>query len=363
MAIGAEFLQDVHSGASGATIALGLGVGPAAGHLAAACRTANGWLSLDRVRVVAPGLPTLALKQESAWTTGQSDESTSHEVWSRTIGALGENAWRRLRELRIVVVGCGRTGSLLSASLRRMPVKEITLIDADRVEPHNLGEMEGVDLDDLRRTKVAAVADHLRRQRLPGPAAIETVPESVLSLSALVAIKRADWVFCCVDHAAARLATAFLAALYLKPMIDIGTGILQEGAQRVMGASVRLVEPGRCLLCLGGVADLQAARETLLRPPAADPPAAQPQDFRQQRAGSLRSLNQLGVGLAVRLLEEYMQGALQGSAWLQWEMAPGGVGQLQQREADLQPNCPLCRAAGGGDDALPRLQSMVSSLL
>ena len=116
--------------------------------------------------------------------------------------------------------------------MRRTPVKEITLIDADRVEPNNLGvgEMEGVDLDDLRRTKVAAVADHLRQQWPPGRSTVEAVPESVLSLSALVAIKRADWVFCCVDHAAARLATALLAALYLKPMTDIGAGIYQQGA-------------------------------------------------------------------------------------------------------------------------------------
>ncbi len=110
-----------------------------------------------------------------------------------------------------------------------MPVKEITLIDAGRVEPHNLGEMEGVDLDDLRRTKVAAVADHLRQRRQPELAAIEAVPESVLSLSALVAIKRADWVLRCVDHAASRLATAFLTALYLKPMIDIGAEVLPGG--------------------------------------------------------------------------------------------------------------------------------------
>jgi hypothetical protein len=173
-------------------VILALGVGPAAGHTAAAYRSADSWRSLDSINIVAPGLPRLELSHRRHRPAEHSDEALSAEAWSRTIGALGDEVWRRINELHVVVVGCGRTGSLLSAGLRRAALRKMTLIDADRIEPHNLGEMDGVDLDDLSRTKVEAVAQRLESQRLPCCCTVNALPESVLSLSALVAIKEAD---------------------------------------------------------------------------------------------------------------------------------------------------------------------------
>jgi hypothetical protein len=197
------------------------------------------------------------------------------EVWSRTIGALGQAAWRRLRSLHVGVIGCGRSGSLAATALRQLGVRRFTLIDPDVLEPHNLGEMDGVGPADIGRPKVHAVAETLRQ---PDDCAVLAFADSILSLSALVVAKRADVLFCCVDSPAARLATACLAALYLKPLVDIGTGIFNESSgpaapARRMGADVRLVLPGRCLLCLGGIADLARARTELLAGPAPLPRA------------------------------------------------------------------------------------------
>ena len=48
----------------------------------------------------------------------------------------------------------------------------------------------------------------------------------------------------CVDHDEARLATGIIAALYAKPLLDIGTGVFGSGEGRQMGADIRLILPG-----------------------------------------------------------------------------------------------------------------------
>ena len=84
--------------------------------------------------------------------------------WSRTIGAPGGlDVWRRPVSLRVAVVGVGRTGSLVAASLVRLGVADLTLIDADILEDHSLPEMDVVTAADLGQPKAEAVAAGLRR--------------------------------------------------------------------------------------------------------------------------------------------------------------------------------------------------------
>jgi molybdopterin/thiamine biosynthesis adenylyltransferase len=314
-------------------------------------------------------------------------QPTATMIWSRTIGALGGGVWRALTALETVVVGCGRSGSLLAVELAHLGVRRMTLIDPDRVEPHNLGEMAAVTREDIGRPKAVAVVDRLRREQLRNDAVLEAIGESVTSLRSLTAIKRADLVVCCVDNPAARLATAYLATVYLKPLVDLGTGIFHETTEdqarlssrvssadgsrrerepgvRRMGADVRLILPGRCLVCVGGIGQwergVEALRRELAAPggetsqgnrgrPASDP---DPQAWRRERAGSLRSLNGLAVHLAVRLVEETVAGRNDASRWLHVEFGPAGLPTLEQRESPQPIACPLCAVSGRGDGAL-----------
>jgi hypothetical protein len=245
---------------------LALGVGAATGHLAGICRTPRGIEPLHSLTLIGAGLPRIYLQPATR-------NPQPSAIWSRTIGALGEDVYRHLTALNYVVIGCGRSGSLIASALSRLDLS-ITLIDADKVEPHNVGEMEAVTLTDVGRAKVEAMADFLRVHAPRASQPLIPIADSVLALSALAAVKRADVLFCCVDNPAARLATAFLAALYLKPLLDIGTGIFYEGnhqpltinPHRTMGADIRLVLPARCLLCFGGIAHLDRARTDLLNP-------------------------------------------------------------------------------------------------
>lgn len=139
----------------------------------------GGLRPIGRLSLVGSGMHRLVAAPLSNWASGQASRAGDHGPkesaqddaratrsqarWSRTIGALGGyDAWHRLSRLHIGVVGCGRTGSLVAGMLVRLGLRRITLVDEDRVEFHNLGEMEHITERDLGLPKVprrvAAVA-------------------------------------------------------------------------------------------------------------------------------------------------------------------------------------------------------------
>jgi hypothetical protein len=271
-----------------------------------------------------------------------------------------------------VIIGCGRTGSLVAAALRRIGLQRLVLIDPDRLEPHNVGEMDVVTLADVDSTKTDALAGHLRYQPFQSgsvsqPTSVNTplnclrsIPESILSLRALIAIKQADFLVCCVDDAAARLMAATLAKLYLRPLLDLGTGIFgSDSRDREMGADVRLVLPDRSLLCFGGIARYNHALETLGSTALALPST---HDWREQRSGSLRSLNQLAVGLAMRLLEDLIGGRLQTSTWVHVDFSAEGIPAVEHRVPVINTSCQLCTLTARGDDGLAEVPPLMANL-
>lgn len=296
------------------------------------------------------------------------------------MGALGgEAVWQRLVGLRVAVVGCGRTGSLVAVTLARLGIRRLTLIDPDIVEAHNLGEMDAVTDDDLGRPKAEAIADHLRSLSPYVPVSFSPIAAPIAQPAALTATKGCDVLFCCADNDAARLATAILATLYHKVLIDIGTGIhftttddpirngfdtptatqpepQSEIPNRMMGADVRLILAGDgCLLCRGNLTDYAQAVDDLCnhRPPAGL--QIEQRDWRRQRAGSLRTLNQLAAALGVQMLQDLVAERLQTSTWAHAEFDEAGRLAVEyppmQQPAGAE-GCALCAKAGLGDEGL-----------
>jgi molybdopterin/thiamine biosynthesis adenylyltransferase len=343
-------MSDALSAAPPPTVVLGLGLGVSRGYVAAIHDVLGRGESLDRIAVVGPGCPSVVLGPGAAADSEEAvaEQPRDHERHSRSVRALGFSTWRRLTTLRMVLVGAGRTGSLAAKSLVRLGCNHLSLIDADTVEMHNLGEMDAVGPEDVGRSKVEAVASALQRHPRQ---VVFPVPASVLSPSGLVAAKQADLVLSTADRGSARLGAAVLAALYLRPLLDIGTGIFGGGTDRRMGGDVRLVLPGRCLVCFGGIADLAEVAREMVHPLDVEN-AAGPDAWRLERAGSLRSLNHVAVGLALRLHEDFVDLRVRSSTWLHFEIDANGVPTIEHRRPAAIPDCPLCRLAGAGDGGL-----------
>jgi hypothetical protein len=190
---------------------------------------------------------------------------------------------------------------------------------------------------------------------------VETLPVSITSLRALDAVAAADILITTPDDDAARLAAAWMAALFLKPHLDLGVGIWAEDSRRRMGADVRLVWPGRCLLCAGGLRAEVEARAVLLSAEAEEQARLHPRDWREGRAGSLASLNAVAAGVAARVIEDFVAGRwVENGAWTRLEF--GREGQLRVHHLRVSPpgipGC-CCRFAGLGEDGLAEVVKQI----
>jgi hypothetical protein len=315
----------------------------------ACLRRANGQIEpVHDVRIVGPGMVVLRRNDHD-----DSPPIVSSSRWSRLIGVIGAQTWERLRTCRFVVVGCGRSGSLIATTLARMGVDELALVDPDRVELHNLDAMDGVGLEALGHAKVEAIANALSSV---WPALrTYTCSSSITALNTLPLIKRSQVMISCVDDDGARWAASVLATLYLKPLLDIGTGVFGAGQDRELGVDVRLIVPGEgCVLCCGGLA--RAEQMATLRNSYTDEVRARTnRDWRRERAGSLRSLNQIAAGLGIRMLEDFFAARTSGSRWVRLTFDSRGEPTLESLTPRAVAGCRLCDLHGMGDTGLTEL--------
>lgn len=264
-----------------------LGRGPAEGRWEAWTQPPDDPASAVPVsRILLPGPAMLQLEADAEPATVRPPGGL--ERWSRTRGALGDAAWRRLVGLRVGLVGCGRLGSTIARALAANGVRSLVLVDPDEVEQHNLGEGDGWVAADLGQSKAEALAERLTAT-YPWTQA-EPVSAPVEAWVALDALKLCDVLVCVPDTVAARETTGLLAALYHIPLIEAGTGVFSaEPGGRRMGLEVRLVLPGEvCRPCMDG--SRRPAEQARL-------------PWWATRLGSLRSLNMVAAGMALLFLE------------------------------------------------------------
>ena len=82
------------------------------------------------------------------------DDRYSRQTLFKEIGLDGQ---KRLLSARIVIVGCGATGSGMSSLLARAGVGTLRLVDRDYVEPSNLQRQTLFDEADARESAPKAI--------------------------------------------------------------------------------------------------------------------------------------------------------------------------------------------------------------
>ena len=83
------------------------------------------------------------------------DDRYSRQVLFTPIGAEGQN---KLAHSRVVIVGCGATGSALASLLARSGVGTLRILDRDYVEASNLQRQSLFDEEDARESVPKAIA-------------------------------------------------------------------------------------------------------------------------------------------------------------------------------------------------------------
>jgi hypothetical protein len=300
------------------------------------------------------GLRTLAL-------TGLSEppalEAGVRERYSRTIAALGEDAFARLRALRCGLAGVGRLGGLLAWELARAGLARAVLVDPDIIEIGNLGESDYAAAD-VGQPKALALARRLG-ERHP-ELAVEAVPGSITEYRALHALSNCDMLFVTPDNAGARLAAHGMATLFNLAALDVGTGILHSGE---FGLDLRVIWPGRCVLCAGGIARLVEGAQSLARVEA-ERAFHEGRNWQAERRGSLRSLNLLAAGLTLTTLADFVaERVRENGHWVQVRRGANDrmLFTYPPTPARRDTDC-WCALAGRGEAGLGELAARLRAL-
>jgi adenylyltransferase/sulfurtransferase len=114
----------------------------------------------------------------------QKDDRYSRQVLFKEIGIDGQ---KKLRQSRLVIVGCGATGSVLASLLSRSGVGSLRILDRDYVEPSNLQRQSLFDENDARESLPKAIAAARQIARFNSEIVIEPhvadlIPSNVNSL-------------------------------------------------------------------------------------------------------------------------------------------------------------------------------------
>ncbi|MEQ1806682.1 MAG: ThiF family adenylyltransferase [Burkholderiaceae bacterium] len=319
----------------------------------------------QRVRADASLRPTRQTGAESGsvhgwWLTATTDRD-DHGIYSRTAGAIGWPAVEQLRQLRIGLVGAGRTGEAMAKLLASHSMWQLMLVDPDVVEPGNadvglLGAawrsagMAALHKVDALASQLAPLAPHTR---------FIPIARSVLSPAALTGLASCDVIVSTVDNDLARLACACIASAYHRVHLDLGSLVTTDaGGARLLGADCRLILPGRCLSCLGAFA------QDRLEPFALGETVARIGDWRSEKRGALSSWSAITAGLGLRLLEDLSAERVSASTWVRMTQADGDVApHIQQLTADPDRYCPICACAGWGGDVLHRIPALAAAVV
>lgn len=183
-------------------------------------------------------------------------------MYDRHVRAFGSAVQKTLGALRIGVVGAGGTGSAVCEQLVRLGVRDLVLIDPDRLTLSNVTRVYGSTPDDVGKYKVDVAKAHL--QRIAPDLVCETVPAMITIESAARRLLGCDVVFGCSDDNAGRLVLSRLSTYMLTPVIDVGVLLSSAANGELTGIDgrVTVMTPGAaCLICRNRIDLARAAAE------------------------------------------------------------------------------------------------------
>jgi molybdopterin/thiamine biosynthesis adenylyltransferase len=129
-------------------------------------------------------------------------------------------------------------------------VKDIVLVDEDKLELSNLNRWQGSRMDDIGKKKTDILKERL--STMAPSVNITSIGRSVLSHEAIDELKSCDCILGCVDTHHIRFFLNRFCTQYLIPYLDCSTGIIMDkGKIAKIGSRIATVIPSvtRCLDC------------------------------------------------------------------------------------------------------------------
>lgn len=173
-----------------------------------------------------------------------SECSENSSIFYSQLQLFGKGTTEKLSKLKIGLVGCSGTGSIVLEQLARLGVKQIVLIDHDNIEDRNLNRITNSKKNDIGKPKVDILADAIESIGI----GTEVLPLSIniFDPQAVSVIAECDIIFSCVDTAEGRQILNRISTFYVIPFFDVGIHLKSDGKGGISEASgvVHYIQPG-----------------------------------------------------------------------------------------------------------------------
>lgn len=181
---------------------------------------------------------------DSMQTTG--DARLARYLRQTILGGFGAEGQRRLLAARVVIIGCGATGSVIANHLARAGVGALRIVDRDYIELNNLQRQLLFDEEDIRQGLPKAIAAANKLQRINSEIVVEATVADVNPGNVTALIRDADLVMDGADNFETRF-------LLNDACLQLGKPWIYTGVIGSYGAT-RTIIPGvsACLRCVMG---------------------------------------------------------------------------------------------------------------
>ena len=166
------------------------------------------------------------------WKPTAQQELENRRFLVRTIETWGIGTQRNISNLRIGVVGVGSVGALVVETLARIGISEITLIDPDKIQAHNLdrliyGRRRRVGEYKVSRARVEALQNSTATR-----ACVQAICSSIRDENAYRHALDCDLLLSCVDRPVARDVLNYIAVSHAIPVIEGGVAVEVRGEKQ-----------------------------------------------------------------------------------------------------------------------------------
>lgn len=174
----------------------------------------------------------------------------------RNLQTFGDGTTSLLAHMKIAVVGCSGTGSIVIEQLARLGVGELVIVDPDKVEKKNLNRILNTTLSDAEKKKYKVDVLKTAIASFGFNTKVIVYNKNLYdSKSAIKDLASSDAIFGCVDTVDGRHLINLMSSYYLLPYFDVGVRLDADGKGGInaINGSVHYFQPGRSSLLSRGV--------------------------------------------------------------------------------------------------------------
>lgn len=213
-------------------------------------------------------MPTVSVVGENIhiWKRHKFQAETAYQ--DKIAQTLGKGTLDLLRTMRIGVIGCSGTGSIIIELLVRNCIGELVIVDDDIVEEKNLNRLINSTIDAAHKEQPKVLAIKQAIQKIGMGTKVDAYQELTDSPDVVSALIDCDVIFGCVDSAFGRYHLDCLASAYLIPYFDVGVYLEADGKGGITAADAvsHYIQPeGESLLSRGAYTMEQATAENWRR--------------------------------------------------------------------------------------------------